>query len=438
LVEAMAAQALRGEALYDTEFRIITPDGRLLWIADKARLRRDPSGRPRHLTGISVDITERKRSEQLLLEADRRKNEFLAMLAHELRNPLAPIRSAAHVLRLLGPEDEKLKWARDVIERQVLHMTRLIDDLLDISRISRGRIQLQKVPVGIASVVAGARETVRPLTEARNQSVDIVMPAEPGSVLGDETRLIQVLSNLLNNAVKFTPEGGRITLTVSTLAQEVFITVRDTGIGIPAHMLERVFDLFTQLDSSLERSEGGLGIGLTLVKNLVEMQGGTVWARSEGRGKGSEFTVRLPLLPETPQLRPAPTADRDEPAPASRRLRILVVDDNRDAAQSLCMLLDLLGHETRAAHDGPSGLDITKEFRPQAVFIDIGMPGMSGYEVCGRLRKLSHTQDVVCVALTGFGAEEDRERSRDAGFDHHLVKPLEIAALRDLLLQIPQ
>ncbi|MGH2746244.1 MAG: ATP-binding response regulator [Thermoleophilaceae bacterium] len=247
-----------------------------------------------------------------------------------------------------------------------------------------------------------------------------------------------MLSNLLSNAVKFTPEGGRITLTVSTLAREVFITVRDTGIGIPADMLEHVFDLFTQLDSSLERSEGGLGIGLTLVKNLVEMQGGTVKARSEGRGKGSEFTVRLPLLPETPQVRAAPTAERDEPAPASRRLRILVIDDNRDAAESLCMLLDLLGHETRAAHDGPSGLDITKEFRPQAVFIDIGMPGMSGYEVCGRLRKLTHTEDVVCVALTGFGAEEDRERSRDAGFDHHLVKPLEIAALRDILLQIPQ
>ncbi len=437
-VEAMVAQALRGEALYDAEFRIITPDGRLLWIADQARLRRDHAGRPTHLTGISVDITERKRSEQLLQEADRRKNEFLAMLAHELRNPLAPIRSAAHVLRLLGPENEKLKWARDVIERQVLHMTRLIDDLLDISRISRGRIQLQKVPVSIASVVAGARETVRPLTEARNQSVDIVMPAEPGSVLGDETRLVQVLSNLLNNAVKFTPKGGRITLTVSTLAQEVFITVRDTGIGIPADMLERVFDLFTQLDSSLERSEGGLGIGLTLVKNLVEMHGGTVGARSEGRGKGSEFTVRLPLLPETPEVGPAPTADGDEAAPTSRRLRILVVDDNRDAAQSLCMLLDLLGHETRAAHDGPSGLDITKEFRPQAAFIDIGMPGMSGYEVCGRLRKLTHMQEVVCVALTGFGAEEDRERSRDAGFDHHLVKPLELAALRDILLKMPQ
>jgi len=437
-VEAMAAQALRGEAPYDAEFRIITPDGRLLWIADKARLRRDPAGRPTHLTGISVDITERKRSEQLLLEADRRKNEFLAMLAHELRNPLAPIRSAAHVLRLLGPEDEKLKWARDVIERQVLHMTRLIDDLLDISRISRGRIKLEKVPVSIASVVAGAREAVRPLTEARNQSVDIVMPAEPGSVLGDEIRLVQVLSNLLNNAVKFTPEGGRITLTVSTLAQEVFITVRDTGIGIPTDMLEHVFDLFTQLDSSLERSQGGLGIGLTLVKNLVEMQGGTVWARSEGRGKGSEFTVRLPLLPVTPQVGPAPPGDGDQPAPASRRLRILVIDDNRDAAQSLCMLLDLLGHETRAAHDGPSGLEITKEFRPQAVFIDIGMPGMSGYDVCARLRKLIHTQDVVCVALTGFGAEEDRERSRDAGFDHHLVKPLELAALRDMLLQIPQ
>ncbi|MGH7462960.1 MAG: sensor histidine kinase, partial [Longimicrobiales bacterium] len=249
-------------------------------------------------------ITERKRGEQLLLAADRRKNEFLAMLAHELRNPLAPIRSAADVLRLLGPKDDKLKWARDVIERQVQHMTRLVDDLLDISRISRGRITLEKAPVNVASVVAGAMETVRPLTEARKQTVEILMPAEPGRVMGDETRLIQVLANLLHNAVKFTPEGERITLTVSRLAQEGFMTVRDTGIGIPDEMLEHVFDLFTQLDASLERSQGGLGIGLTLVKNLVEMHGGTVQARSEGRGKGSEFTVRLPLLPRWPRWRP--------------------------------------------------------------------------------------------------------------------------------------
>ncbi|MGH8657062.1 MAG: PAS domain-containing sensor histidine kinase [Gammaproteobacteria bacterium] len=303
-VEETMAAAARGDAPYDLEFRIITHDGRLLWIADKARLRRDAAGRPTHLTGISVDITERKRGEQLLLAADRRKNEFLAMLAHELRNPLAPIRSAADVLRLLGPKDDKLKWARDVIERQVQHMTRLVDDLLDISRISRGRITLEKAPVNVASVVAGAMETVRPLTEARKQTVEILMPAEPGRVMGDETRLIQVLANLLHNAVKFTPEGERITLTVSRLAQEGFMTVRDTGIGIPDEMLEHVFDLFTQLDASLERSQGGLGIGLTLVKNLVEMHGGTVQARSEGRGKGSEFTVRLPLLPRWPRWRP--------------------------------------------------------------------------------------------------------------------------------------
>jgi CheY-like chemotaxis protein len=408
----------------------------LLWIADKARLRRDARGCPTHLTGIAVDITERKRGEHLLLEADRRKNEFLAMLAHELRNPLAPIRSAAHATRLLGLQDERLKWARDIIERQVLHMTRLVDDLLDISRISLGRIQLQKLPVSIASVVAGARESIVPLSEIRNQSVDVIMPGDCGSVLGDETRLVQVLSNLLNNAVKFTPAGGRITLAVSTVAGDVLITVRDTGIGIPAEMQERVFDLFTQLDTSREGSQGGLGIGLTLVKNLVEMHGGTVQVRSDGCGMGSEFTVRLPLLASVPEVEHDPNPDGEEFTPAIRRLRILVVDDNQDAAQSLCVLLEMLGHETRAAHNGQSGLEIADEFAPHLIVIDIGMPDMGGYEVCRRLRERDQTHETVCVALTGFGTDEDRERSRDAGFDHHLVKPVDLGALRDILLEI--
>ncbi len=430
------AKALRGEAPYDIEFRIGTRDGRLIWLHDKARLQVDAVGRPTHLTGIGVDITDRKRAETLLLDADRRKNEFLAMLAHELRNPLAPIRSAAEILRLLGPKDEKLNWARDVIERQVRHMTRLIDDLLDISRISRGRITLQKNPVNVVSAVAGAMETVRPFIEARKQTVDIVMPAEPGSVYGDATRLIQVLTNLLHNAMKYTPEAGRITLTVSKAQEQLYITIRDTGIGIAEDQLERVFDLFTQLDETRERSQGGLGIGLTLVKTLVEMHGGIVLARSEGRGKGSEFTVRLPLLPDVPEIASVPRKERVEAARTKQSLRILVVDDNRDAAESLSTLLQLLGHSTRAASDGANALAVAREFAPELVFVDIDMPGMRGYEVCQRLRQLTESLSVVCIALTGFGSEEDRARSRDAGFDHHLVKPVDLKVLQDLLSRV--
>ncbi len=435
-LEEATARALSGEAPYDLEFRIRTRDGRLIWVNDKARLRLDAAGRPTHLTGICVDITERKRAETLLLDADRRKNEFLAMLAHELRNPLAPIRSAAEILRLLGPKDEKLNWARDVIERQVLHMTRLIDDLLDISRISRGRIKLEKAPVNIVSAVAGAMETVRPLIEARKQTVDVVMPAEPGSVYGDPTRLTQVLANLLHNAMKYTPEGGRITLTVSKAQNQVYITVRDTGIGIAEDQLERVFDLFTQLDDTRERSQGGLGIGLTLVKTLVEMHEGTVLARSEGRGKGSEFTVRLPLLPQMPDVAAVPGKERVAEMPAKQILRILVADDNRDAADSLSMLLQLLGHSTRSASDGASALEVARELAPQLIYVDIAMPGMRGYEVCERIRKLAGLQEVVCIALTGFGSDEDRARSQEAGFDHHLVKPVDFAAVQDLLSRI--
>lgn len=429
------ARALAGEAPYDLEFRIRTRDERTLWVLDKARLRLDAAGRPSHLTGICVDITERKRAETLLVDADRRKNEFLAMLAHELRNPLAPIRSAAEILRLLGPRDEKLNWARDVIERQVQHMTRLVDDLLDISRISRGKITLQKSPVNIVTAIAGAVETVRPLIAARKQSLEIVMPAEPGSVFGDAIRLVQIVGNLLHNATKYTPEAGKITLTISRLKDHVYTTVRDTGIGIPANQLERVFDLFTQLDDTRERSQGGLGIGLTLVKTLVEMHEGTIVARSEGRGRGSEFTVRLPLLPESPDSPAATGMDRIEAVPAES-VRVLVVDDNRDGAESLCMLLELLGHKTSYASNGPEALKAAGEFRPQLIFVDIDMPGMRGHEVCARLRELSEVKNSVCVALTGFGSDEDRARSLEAGFDHHLVKPVELAELVNLLEQM--
>ena len=437
-VKQAADAAISGKAPYDIEFRIRTREGRRMWLLDKARLRLDAAGRPSHLTGISVDITERKRAEQLLLDADRRKNEFLAMLAHELRNPLAPIRSAADILRLLGPENEKLKWARDVIERQVRHMTRLIDDLLDISRISRGKIQLQKTPVNVVSVVAGAMETVRPLIDARKQAIDVTMPSEPGTVFGDATRLVQVLSNLLHNAMKFSADGGKISLTVSRAPKHVYIAVRDAGIGIPGEMLERVFDLFTQLDDVHERSQGGLGIGLTLAKTLVEMHDGTISAHSEGRKRGSEFTVCLPLLPEVQEAMPSTPAESVEPKNGKRGLNILVVDDNRDAAESLTVLLEFFGHSTRSANDGEAALEVAKQLRPHVIFVDIDLPGMHGFEVCRRLRTLPEVRDALCIALTGFGSEEDRERSKKAGFDHHLVKPVEAARVKELLEQVEQ
>jgi signal transduction histidine kinase/ActR/RegA family two-component response regulator len=392
-------------------------------------LARDFAGR----AAIALDNARLYREVQ---EADRRKNEFLSMLAHELRNPLAPIRNGVHILRALGGTDPQLREVRDMMDRQVQHLVRLVDDLLDLSRITRGKIRLQTEPVDLSGVVARAVETCLPLIDERRQRLSVALPPQPVRVDGDAVRLAQVVGNLLNNAAKYTEEGGQLWLSAGREGDEGVVRVRDTGMGIPAEMLASVFDLFTQGDHSLDRSQGGLGIGLTLVRQLVEMHGGRVEAHSEGPGRGSEFLVRLPALPvEEPAEAPEPAAP-GRPARGPRR-RVLVVDDNRDAAESLALLLGVAGHEARVSHDGPSALAAAAEFRPDAVLLDIGLPGMDGYEVARRLRAETDTGRALLVALTGYGQEEDQRRALAAGFDHHLIKPADLDALTALLASVP-
>ena len=367
-------------------------------------------------------------------ESDRRKDEFLAMLAHELRNPLAPIRNALQILRMEGADPTTLGQVRDMAERQVQHLTRLVDDLLDVSRINSGKIRLRKEPVALSAVIGSAVETSRPLIESRRHELTVIYPPEAVRLDADPTRLAQVLTNLLNNAAKYTEEGGNIWLTAEKEGREVVVVVRDTGVGIPAAILPKVFDLFTQVDRSLDRSQGGLGIGLTLVRRLVEMHGGSVRAYSPGEGRGSEFVVRLPVLDEA-CVPAAPEGGGGEVSPPRRR--ILVVDDNVDAAESLAMLLRLQGQEVETAHDGQDSLERARAWRPSLILLDIGLPHMDGYEVARRLRREVGLEGATLVALTGYGQEDDRERAGRAGFDHHFVKPLDLAALHALLAAIP-
>jgi PAS domain S-box-containing protein len=381
---------------------------------------------------IVADLTERKRQEELIAEA-RRKDEFLAMLAHELRNPLAPIRNAIQVLNLKGPGDPELQYARGVIERQVTQLTRLVDDLLDVSRITRGKVKLRLEEVDLAGVIARAVETARPVIDARRHELTIALPPGPLRVRGDVTRLSQILGNLLNNAAKFTPEGGQVRVAVESRGGEALIRVRDSGEGIPADMITKVFDLFTQVDTTVGRSQGGLGIGLTLVRSLVEMHGGAVAVHSDGPGKGSEFTVRLPLLTAPwPGAEGGRAAAPRAPPPGAPR-RVLVVDDSRDAADSLALLLRCWGHEVRTASNGPAALAEAASFRPHVVLLDIGLPGMSGLELARKLRQLPGLEGVALVALTGFGRDDDRRRSLEAGCEHHWVKPVDPVVLESLL-----
>jgi PAS domain S-box-containing protein len=385
------------------------------------------------------DISARKQAEEALREADRRKDEFLAMLAHELRNPLAPIRNALHLMEMAGANEAFARQARQMIERQVEQLVRLVDDLLDVSRITRGKINLQKQRVDLATLVARAVESSQPLIDARKHRLEIAMPKAPLVVEGDPVRLVQVLLNLLNNAAKYTPEGGQIWLTAELASRdgqqpEAVLRVRDTGMGIPRNMLPKVFDLFTQVDRSRDRAEGGLGIGLTLVHRLVELHGGTVEACSEGPGQGSEFIVRLPLLAATPPPDREKPLPRATPAAPKTAHRILVVDDNRDSAESLATLLRLLGNDVRTAHDGRLALEIAAAYRPDVVVLDIGLPGMSGLEVGRLLRERQKgTEQPLIVAMTGYGQEEDRRRSQEAGFNAHLVKPVDLKVLQELL-----
>jgi signal transduction histidine kinase len=382
---------------------------------------------------------QRAEAVEALREADRRKDEFLAMLAHELRNPLAPIRNGLQIMRLAGDPGGEVQAAREMIGRQVEHMVRLIDDLLDLSRISRGKIELRRERVELATVLQNALETSRPLIEAAGHELTVALP--PGRVWleADATRLAQVVANLLNNAAKYTKPGGRIWLTAEQAGGQAVIRVRDTGIGLPPEMLPHVFEMFAQGETSLARSQGGLGIGLTLVKSLVEMHQGTVEAHSAGPGRGSEFVVRLPALEDDGAMgRRFDGVREGHPVTPSKRhpVRILVVDDNVDAARSLGLLLTMQGHETALAHDGAGALEAARTFRPQLVLLDIEMPGMSGYEVARRFRQQPDWRDVVLVALTGWGQPDDLRRCREAGFDQHLTKPAESGAIEKLLAEL--
>lgn len=374
-----------------------------------------------------------RESERLLMETDRRKDEFLATLAHELRNPLAPIRNSVQIMRLTGVEGEVAEQARETIERQVTHLVRLVDDLLDVSRINRNKFELRRERVALAVIVQSAVETSRPLIEASGQEFTVSLPSRTVWVNADLTRMAQAVSNLLNNAAKYTPEGGRIRLSAERRGEDAVVRVRDTGIGIPQEMLPHIFEMFRQVDSTQERSHGGLGIGLTLVKNLVEMHFGTVEVRSDGAGRGSEFVLRLPVAQAPEKLSTDPVS---ETAKIDRR-RILVVDDNLDSAESLAMLLKHAGHEIRTAHDGLEALEAAEAFRPDVILLDIGMPKLNGIEVARRIRKKPWGGSIVLVALTGWGQQEDRARSREAGFDDHLVKPVEHATLTRLLADLP-
>jgi signal transduction histidine kinase/ActR/RegA family two-component response regulator len=366
-----------------------------------------------------------------LAESDRQKDEFLAVLAHELRNPLAPLRNALHVMRLAVDNGPAREHARGVAERQVKHLARLVDDLLDVSRITRGKLPLRKEPVDLAAAVSGAVTAARPLIDARRHDLSVSLPLEPLRLEADPTRLEQVLVNLLTNAAKYTDPGGRIGLTAERDGHEAVLRVRDTGVGIPAELIPRVFEPFMQAERSVDRTHGGLGIGLTLVKCLVEMHGGSVTAHSEGPGKGSEFVVRLPALPPARAGRPEAVFKPGKPNPG-RSLRVLVVDDCVDAAESLAVLLNLWGHEVHVAHDGTAALEVAAACRPEVVLLDLGLPGMDGYEVARRLRARPGPCPLL-VALTGYARAGDRRRTREAGFHEHLAKPVDLEALEVLL-----
>jgi signal transduction histidine kinase len=363
--------------------------------------------------------------------ADQRKNEFLAMLAHELRNPLAPILNSVEVMRAFPSDENKLEWARDVIDRQLHQLVRLVDDLLDVSRITRGKIHLKMERVDVRSIISAAVETSRPLIEFYGHELSISPPSTPIWVNGDVARLSQTISNLLNNSAKFTEQGGRISLEAEALGGQVVFRIRDTGIGIPHDMLVSIFELFTQAHQTLDRTQGGLGIGLTLVRQLVELHGGSVQAFSAGPGRGSEFSVRLPIAAAVPEMKvQAGKAVRmREIAPR----RILVVEDNINSAEMLVALLQIDGHEVQVAHDGPIAVETARAFRPGVVLLDIGLPKMDGFEVARHLRSFAETREATLIAVSGYGQDADRQRSKDAGFDHHLVKPVDRKTLTSLL-----
>jgi PAS domain S-box-containing protein len=424
---------LHGRGQWEGELIHTCKDGRTIVVASHWAQHTDEHGAPVATLEVNNDVTELKQLQEALRQSDRRKDEFLAMLAHELRNPLAPILNALHIMRLGKSNASSVEESRAIIERQVRHMVRLIDDLLDLSRITRGKIQLRKEPVELAQVIQSAVESSRPAIDAAGHQLSVSLPVEPIIIEADPTRLAQVLLNLLNNAAKYTEAGGHIWVRAKVQGDQLAISVRDSGIGIPSEMLPNIFEMFAQADRSLERSQGGLGIGLSLVRGLVRLHGGTVTARSEGPGKGSEFVVRLPLAPVQSQSIVARSSEPARSGACCEPQRILVVDDNVDGARSLEKLLKMRGHEVAVTHDGYAALDEARRFRPSIVLLDIGLPGLNGYEVARRLRKMPRMRDVLLVAMTGWGKEDDRRKSMEAGFNAHLVKPVELPDLEAIL-----
>lgn len=379
------------------------------------------SGQTLGFVAAISDITDRRRLEEQLREADRLKDEFLAVLAHELRNPLAPIRNAVHFLKGSSHGDVKAVGAYDIIDRQTAHLTRLVDDLLEVSRITGGRIQLQKCPIDLALVVGNAVDAATPLIDESSQQLTVTIEDEPLAVMGDLVRLSQVVTNLLNNAGKYTPAGGRIDLRLYQEGKDAVISVADTGIGIPQEMTGRIFEMFVQLTPYEQRAKSGLGVGLALSRRLVELHGGTIEVESEGKDCGSVFRVRLPLLAGEVAIKTALSTASTEPVPEI----ILVADDNPDVVESLRMILTALGSTVHAAYDGNAALKLAREVQPHAAILDIGMPGLNGYEVARTVRELCDTTSCLLIALTGWGQDEDRKRAREAGFDIHLTKPVD-------------
>lgn len=415
----------------EVEYRYRHPTRGMRWIHSRAGRADDEV-----IVGISLDVTERRKTEEILKDVNHHKDEFLAMLAHELRNPLAPIRNAAQILRSHSTGQPELEWARTIIERQTQHLVRLVDDLLDVSRMARGKIVLQKSIVEMAELVQHAVDTSQPLIRSRRHRLHVNIPPGPLAVEGDLTRLAQVVANLLNNAAKYTDEEGQIWLDVwvdgREVGREVVLRVRDTGPGISRKLLPHVFDLFTQAERTLDRAQGGLGIGLTLVKLLVEMHGGTVEARNAETGLGAEFVVRLPAVTDVQPVRAVEAVSAPVPA-VQKSLRVLVVDDNVDAADSIALLLSIDGFEAHSVHGAVAALDTVVSFRPDVVLLDIGLPVMDGYEVAQRLRSRIPVEQMRIVALSGYGQQTDRERAAQAGFDDYLVKPVEPTALTEFL-----
>lgn len=426
------ALALKEEREYNGhEIIVERPNGERVTVLAHANPIWDEFGRVRGAVNVLVDITRQKQSENLLKEADRRKIEFLAMLAHELRNPVAAIRHALEVAKLSESSEGDTEWAKGVVDRQSAQLGRLVDDLLDVSRLSLGKVRLDRRNIDVAAILDRAVEATRPLISERKHELSTAYDGDL-AVHADPARLEQIVTNLLTNAAKYTPAGGSIRLTARRTDTNVIISVKDTGLGISPEKLPAMFELFTQGQRSLDRSEGGLGLGLTIVRNLAEMHGGAVTARSEGVGKGCEFTVTLPAVDSAVVSLIEILGAENRPAP--RSLRVLVVDDNRDTAEGMARLLRHKGHTVEAVHEGWSAIEKARTLKPQAVLLDLGLPGMDGYELISHLRQERHCDGAIFIAISGYGQEDDRRHSQEAGFHHHLVKPVDMQDLGRLLM----